>query len=119
MTEPTALLPFVPGGADFARSRELMHELGFRELWAADDYVGFAAGGAKFILQNFNEFAFASNFMLRLEVPDLDAWWAEIAAKDLPGRFPGVRINPPQVFPWGREVNLIDLAGVCWHIGQG
>jgi len=19
---------------------------------------------------------------------------------------------------WGREVNLIDLAGVCWHIGQ-
>jgi hypothetical protein len=21
-------------------------------------------------------------------------------------------------FPWGREVHFIDLAGVCWHVGQ-
>jgi hypothetical protein len=32
--------------------------------------------------------------------------------------FPQFRIKPPADFPWGREVNFIDLAGVCWHVGQ-
>lgn len=30
--EPVALLPFVPGGKDFERSRALFRELGFEEL---------------------------------------------------------------------------------------
>jgi hypothetical protein len=29
-----------------------------------------------------------------------------------------LRITPPTDFAWGREVNFIDLAGVCWHVGQ-
>ena len=24
----------------------------------------------------------------------------------------------PTDFPWGREVNIIDPAGVCWHVRQ-
>ena len=114
---PTALLPFIPGGADFSATRELFRTLGFAEQWDAGDYVGMAWGGAKFILQNFNEPAFAANLMMKLEVPDLDAWWAEIEAKQLPEKFVGFRIKPPTNVPWGREVVFIDLAGVCWHVG--
>jgi hypothetical protein len=55
--------------------------------------------------------------MMRLEVPDLDAWWVDIESKRLPESFSGFRINPPTDVPWGREVNFIDLAGVCWHVG--
>jgi len=117
MVELIALLPFVPGGKDFARSRELFGELGFEELWASGGYVGFRCGGAKFILQDFNVPSFAENMMLKIEVADLDAWWASIEAKRLAERFPGFRIKPPTDFPWGREVNFIDLAGVCWHVG--
>jgi hypothetical protein len=114
--EPTAVLPFIPGGADFPKSRELFRELGCVEQWDAGDVVGIAWGGAKFILQNFNDEHFAQNLMMKLEVPDLDAWWAAVEPKQLPERFPGVRINPPAKVPWGREVCFIDLAGVCWHV---
>ena len=117
MTEPTALLPFVPGGADFAKSRELFRALGFVETFDAGDVVGMAWGGAKFILQNYNDKHFAENLMMKLEVPDLDAWWALVEPKQLAEKFPGFRIKPPTVVPWGRESVFIDLAGVCWHVG--
>lgn len=56
--------------------------------------------------------------MIRIEVSDLDAWWEEIRAEALTGEFPGVRIRSLADYPWGREVHLIDLAGVCWHVGE-
>ena len=118
MTEVLGLLPFVPGGADFAKSRELLRALGFEEEWDGGDYVGFRRGGAKFILQNFNKQDVAENFMVKLEVADLDAWRSEVEPFDLPARFPGFRINPPTDVPWGREVCFIDLGGVCWHVGE-
>ena len=58
------------------------------------------------------------NQMLTLEVDDLDAYWNEIAGKGLETRFAGVRLKEPTDFPWGREVNIIDPAGVCWHVRQ-
>lgn len=115
---PSALLPFIPGGTDFAASRRLFQELGFEEQWNHGGLVGFRAGGARFILQDFHDDHFAQNLMMSLLVPDLDAWWAEISARDLPHQFPGFRIKPPQQVPWGREVCFIDLAGVCWHVSQ-
>ena len=118
MPQPITLVPFVPSGPDFAKSRELFLALGFEETWSSDGYSGFQSGGAKFILQQFDVPSFAENLMIRIDVPDLDAWWAEVSALDLPSRFPGVRIKPPTGFPWGREVHFIDLAGVCWHVGE-
>lgn len=118
VVEPTAILPFIPGGGDLARSRELFRALGCVELWDAGDVVGIAWGGARFILQNFNDEHFAQNLMMKLEVPDLDAWWAEVEPKRLAERFPGFRIKPPVTVPWGREVCFIDLAGVCWHVSS-
>jgi len=117
MADPITLAPFVPGGADFAKSRELFRSLGFEEEWSNEGYVGFRSGGAKFILQDFNEPSFARNLMIRIEVPDLEAWWAITADRDLTARFPGFRLSPPTDFAWGREVHFIDLAGVCWHVG--
>ncbi len=58
------------------------------------------------------------NQMLTLEVDDLDAYWHEISGKELETRFAGVRLKAPTDFPWGREVNIIDPAGVCWHVRQ-
>lgn len=118
MTEPLGLLPFIPSGRDFQASRSLFRELGFEETWASEAYVGFRSGAARFILQDFDNAEFASNLMMKLEVGDLESWWREVSAKQLEARFPGFRIKPPADFPWGREVNFIDLAGVCWHVGQ-
>lgn len=117
MSKLLGLVPFVPSGRDFDRSRALFRELGFSELWSAEGYVGLECGAARFILQAFDAPAFAANLMIRLDVDDLDAWWREVSAKELPRQFPEFRINPPRDFPWGREVHFIDLAGVCWHVG--
>ncbi len=113
-----SLLPFVPSGKDYDGSRRLFADLGFEEVWEHDGCAGFRNGPAQFILQRFDDKAFAGNFMVRLNVPDLDAWWREVSGKQLQKKYSGLRIQPPAEFPWGREVNFIDLAGVCWHVGQ-
>lgn len=110
-----SLLPFVPSGKEYAASRRLFQELGFEEVWASDDLASFRSGDARFLLQRYDVKEFAENFMVRLNVPDLDAWWKSVEAKQLDRKYPGFRIKPPQDFSWGREVNFIDLAGVCWH----
>ena len=115
----SSLLPFVPSGSDYEASRRLFADLGFEELWEHGGVAGFRNGGAQFILQKYDVKAFAENFMVRLNVPDLDAWWQAISQLDVEHKYPGVRIKPPVDFPWGREVHFIDLAGVCWHIGKG
>jgi hypothetical protein len=115
----TSLLPFVPSGSDYEASRRLFADLGFEEVWASGGYTGFRSGGAQFILQQYDVRAFAENFMVRLNVPDLEGWWQAISSRNLPGRYAGFQIKAPVDFPWGREVHFIDLAGVCWHVGQG
>jgi hypothetical protein len=113
-----SLLPFVPSGKEYDASRELFKALGFQEVWEAGGYAGFRNGAAQFILQKFENQAFAENFMVRLNVADLDEWWQVVSNKQLEKTYPQFRMKPPKDFPWGREVNFIDLAGVCWHVGQ-
>src|SRR5882672_6824187 len=110
-----SLLPFVPSGKDYAASRRLFADLGFEERWEHDGYAGFRNGDAQFILQKYDDERFASNFMVRLNVKELDAWWRAVSGKQLEKTYPAFRIKPPADFPWGREVNFTDLAGVCWH----
>jgi len=112
-----SLLPFVPSGEEYDASRRLFKDLGFEELWENDGYAGFRSGDAQFILQKCDDRKFAENFMVRLNVADLDTWWQAISEKHLEKTYPKLRMKAPTDFPWGREVNLIDLAGVCWHIG--
>ena len=116
--DAVSLLPFVPSGKDYNGSRRLFADLGFEEIWENDGYAGFRNGGAQFILQQFDNREFAENFMVRLNVPDLDAWWQVVSGRELEKKYPGLRISPPSKKPWGREVNFIDPAGVCWHVGE-
>ena len=117
--EASGLLPFVPSGGDYEASRRLFAALGFEELWEGDGYAGFRNGGAQFILQKYDVKTFAENFMVRMNVPDLDTWWTAVSQLELERAYPGFLIKPPIEFPWGREVHFIDLAGVCWHVGKG
>ena len=109
--------PFVPSGKDFQASRQLFLELGFSITWEAGDMVGFENNGCKFILQKNDDKLFAENYMLSVKVDDLDGFWQQINEKNLPEKF-GVKLKEPTDFPWGREVNMIDIAGVCWHFSQ-
>lgn len=112
-----SLEPFVPSGPDFEKSKQLFLELGFRINWDAGDYAGFQKDQSKFILQKFDNRSFAENFMISVHVNDLDEFWQDVSSRKLAEKF-GVRFSAPAVVPYGREVNLIDGAGVCWHFIQ-
>lgn len=109
-----SLEPFVPSGSDFNGSKQLFQALGFTVNWDAGDYVGFERDGCRFILQKYDNSAFAENLMLNVRISDADEFYRDVLAKQLPDTF-GIRVSQPTNQPYGREVNLIDLAGVCWH----
>jgi hypothetical protein len=109
-----SLEPFVPSGKDFESSKQLFIAIGFKVNWDAGDYVGFENGGCKFILQKYHNDEFASNLMISVKVNNADDFYNEMKEKNLEERF-GVRIGKPIQQSYGKEVNLIDIAGVCWH----
>ena len=109
-----SLEPFVPSGNNFEGSKQLFHELGFKINWDAGDYIGFQRDDCKFILQKFDNKEFAENFMVNVKISSAKDFFAEVNEKQLPQKF-GVRVSAPNKMPYGTEVNLIDLAGVCWH----
>lgn len=113
----TSLEPFIPSGADFNKSRELFKELGFDIRWESGGYIGFQKDNCRFILQEFDDKHFAENLMMSLAVSDLDEYWKEVNKKELTAKYK-IRLSEPKQMPYGREFNLIDLAGVCWHIIQ-
>ncbi len=109
-----SLEPFVPSGSNFEKAKQLFQELGFTINWDAGDYVGFQKDGCRFILQQFDNKEFAENFMVSVKVSNADEFWKEVSDKKLQEKF-GIRLAKPTNQPYGREVNLIDMAGVCWH----
>ena len=114
----TTLYPFVPSGPRFALALAFFAELGFATEWQDGGLAGLRFGGAYFLLQDIDVPEWQTNQMITFEVDDLDAYWAELATKDLPARYPGVAHKPPVDFPWGREIHIIDPGGVCWHVRQ-
>lgn len=110
----TSLEPFVPSGSNYEGSKQFFQELGFNIAWDGGDYTGFEKDGCKFILQKYNNKAFAENFMISVGISNADEFWKEVNEKGLQQKF-GIRLAAPSNQPYGREVNIIDLAGVCWH----
>jgi hypothetical protein len=109
-----SLAPFVPSGAKYDESKQLFQELGFTLNWDEGGYAGFGAEGCRFILQEFDRREFAENFMLTVRVSSVEEFRKMVLEKRLPERF-GIRIGEITQQPYGREVNILDIAGVCWH----
>lgn len=109
-----SLEPFVPSGSDFDKSKLLFQELGFEIKWDAGDCIGLDKDGCKFILQKYDNQKFAENFMLIVRVKDVTEFWRTVIAAKLSEKF-GIRVGQITEQPYGKEVNIIDIAGVCWH----
>ena len=109
-----SLEPFVPSGSNFESSKQLFMALGFTISWDAGEYIGFDKDGCKFILQKYDNIEFAQNLMMNVRIDNAEEFYKEVREKQLPEKF-GIRITNPIAQPYGKEVNLIDIAGVCWH----
>ena len=114
------ILTFIPAGRHYERSIELYKEIGFTVAVHSPSFTALKIDDCGFILQNYqNEWALG-NFMMVLEVENLDDWWTKLSSLDLENRYEGVKVKAPEMYPWGkREIHFIDLTGVLWHIAQG
>jgi hypothetical protein len=114
----TKLRPFIPSGKDYKLAQCFFEDLGFEKIYSDDGLSIFRIGEQEFFLQNFHNQDFQDNYMLELVVEDLDGWWSLIQTVILEKKYP-IKAKEPTMYPWGkREVNLIDLSGVCWHISE-
>ena len=109
-----SLEPFIPSGSDFEGSKQLFQELGFNINWDAGDLIGFERDGCKFVLQKYNNKEFAGNLMLTVKVNNAQEFWEFVTAKQLTEKFK-IKVTKPKRQPYGIEVSVIDIAGVCWH----
>lgn len=109
-----SLEPFVPSGSNFEGSKQFFIELGFHVNWEIKGYAGLQRDECRFILQHLDNVDFAQNFMLSVKVDSVEEFRKGVLDKQLPEKF-GIRIGEIARQPYGREVNIIDIAGVCWH----
>lgn len=112
--KPLSLQPFIPSGADFEKAKAFFIELGFTVKWENGGYAGMEWNNCQFILQQYDDKHFAENLMINISIDDVAAFRNDVLEKKLPEKY-GVRISHINNQPYGKEVNLIDLAGVCWH----
>ncbi len=106
--------PFVPSGSNFEAAKQFFQDLGFDINWEVDGYIGFQCDDCRFILQRYDKPEFAQNFMLSVKVSNVEEFRTTVLDKKLPETY-GIRIGQITQQPYGKEVNVIDIAGVCWH----
>ncbi|MCR5890027.1 glyoxalase [Hymenobacter sp. J193] len=112
-----SLRPFI-GARDYAVSRSFYRAFGFTETVLSPAMSYFARQGVGFYLQDYYVADWVGNTMLFLEAEDVEQYWQELAALDLPGQFAGVRVVPIRQEPWGKEGFVYDPSGILWHIGE-
>lgn len=111
-----SLRPFI-GAKDYEISRSFYRDLGFKETVISHDMCVFEAGSISFYLQKAYVKDWIDNTMLFLEVDDVDRYYEELLALDLPSTYKGVKLTPIRDEYWGRECFLHDPSGILWHFG--
>jgi hypothetical protein len=109
-----SLEPFIPSGSNWEIAKEFFREIGFTVNWDAGDYVGFQRDDCRFILQKYDAPEFAANLMLSVKLSSILEFQALLKEKDIAQRF-GVKVGAIKQEAYGKELNIIDTAGVCWH----
>ena len=108
---------FIPSGKNYVQAQLFFEELGFENVYADDHMSIFRNEGVEFFLQNFYNQDFQDNYMVAMSVEDLDGLWVHIKNKKLEEKYP-IKVISHEETTWGRQILLIDPAGVHWYITE-
>ncbi|NMH26800.1 VOC family protein [Flavobacterium silvaticum] len=113
------IITFISSGKDYAKSIGFYVDMGFGLEWSNHEISSLKLGNCRFFLQNYPSEWMHGNFMMALEVENVDDWWTKLSSLNLESKYEGVRLKAPQDYPWGkREIHLSDPNGVLWHISS-
>jgi catechol 2,3-dioxygenase-like lactoylglutathione lyase family enzyme len=112
-----SIRPFIEA-KDFEISRSFYRDLGFEETVLEINFSVFKSDAIAFYLQDYYTKDWIENTMIFLEVDDVDRYYNELLALNLPQKYDGVKLTPIRNLDWGRECFLHDPSGVLWHFGE-
>lgn len=112
-----SIRPFI-GAKDFELSRSFYRDLGFEERVLSSKMSLFKTGELGFYLQDAYVRDWVDNTMVFLEVDDVNRYYDELLALDLPAKYKKVKLVPIRINDWGSECFLLDPSGILWHFGQ-
>lgn len=112
-----SIRPFI-GAKDYEISRSFYKDLGFEESIISDNMCYFKTGGLGFYLQNAYVKDWIDNTMIFLEVDNVERYWDELLALNLPLKYKRVKLTPIRHLDWGKECFLHDPSGILWHFGE-
>lgn len=102
---------YVPA-EDFEVSKSFYTALGFELTQGFGDTMDCRLGGAVFRLQNYYVADWADNFMIKLAVDDIDAWYAHVKKILEENTYGGARTDGPEIFGDTKILHVIDPSGV-------
>lgn len=112
-----SIRPFI-GAENFEISRGFYRDLGFEETVLFYNMSVFKSGGLAFYLQDGYVKDWVDNTMVFMEVDNVDKFWDDLVALNLPGKYEGVKLTPVRAFDWGKECYVHDPSGILWHFGE-
>jgi catechol 2,3-dioxygenase-like lactoylglutathione lyase family enzyme len=115
--KPLSIRPFI-GAKNFDQSRSFYRDFGFQEVVLSPNMSLFKTRELGFYLQDAYVKDWIDNTMIFLEVEDVDRFWIELFALNLPAKYEGVKLTPIREDHWGRECFVHDPSGVLWHFGE-
>ena len=116
-TKAISIRPFI-GAKNFAESQSFYNDFGFEEIILSHNMSVFAKDKCSFYLQDAYVKEWIDNSMIFLEVENVERYWEEVIALDLPNKYKTVRLVPIRKEAWGKECFVHDPSGVLWHIGE-
>ena len=105
------LLVYTPA-KDFELSKRFYSALGFAQTEGFGGTIDCRLGGAVFRLQDYYVRDWANNFMMKLDVDDVDAWHEHCRNVIETGEFGDARLSPPESVGDAKVLHVIDPSGV-------
>ncbi|TKC06232.1 VOC family protein [Pedobacter frigoris] len=112
-----SIRPFI-GAKDFELSRSFYRDLGFQEEVITHNMSVFKTENIAFYLQDAYVKDWIDNTMIFIEVADVEQYYQELLALDLPSKYKDARLSPIRADYWGKECFLHDPSGILWHFGE-
>lgn len=98
-----SIRPFI-GAQDFEVSRSFYRELGFEEIVLESNFSVFKSGETAFYLQDYYDKNWIENTMIFVEVDDVERYYNELLALNLPEKYKGAKLTPIRYLDWGKRM---------------
>lgn len=112
-----SIRPFI-GAQDYDLSRQFYIDLGFEEVELGPDMSLFKMASIAFYLQRAYVKDWVDNTMLFVEIADLNSFHKQLVERDLPVKYPAVRVSSIRTQDWGRVCFVHDPSGILWQFGS-